>query len=533
MFWTDSEVNVIREQYRERIAADEPLIIRDEKTPSGRVHFGSMLGVALHGVVSEVLSEDRIGNIYRFEFNDFDPMDDLPADLSGRGFEQYMGQPLYTVPAPDDRAENFAAYYAEEFKDAITDLGFYPEFYNASDLYRRGDMNTVIRLALEHKDTIRSIYQRVSKSEKPADWYPLQVVCESCGKIGTTKVTHFDGKQVTYQCLPDLVSWATGCGREGTISPFDGRAKMPFKVEWAAKFAVLNVHVEGGGKDHATKGGTRDVANAIAREVFSQQPPHDIPYEFILVGGKKMSSSKGRGVSAREIVDMVPPEIARLALVGKKPSRQKNFDPHGDTIPVLFDTYDQMADKYFEGIDDDDARAFPLLHPPEDRETLMDYHRPRFSHIASLLQLPHVDLYEELGAIKGAQLTDVEKQEADYRAAYAQSWLDHYAPEEFKLHLYMDEPPITPDELTPQQREALARVRDYIAQQDSLDGQQLHTALHDIRKEMEIEPKAFFSALYLAFLGKESGPKAGWFLSVLERDLLLHRLAVLSRTVGT
>jgi lysyl-tRNA synthetase class 1 len=524
MFWADSEAQAIRKRFAETIRSDEPLIIRDEKTPSGRVHFGSMLGVALHGTLSEVLSEFNVGNIFKYEFNDFDPMDDLPADLRGQEFEQYMGQPLYTVPAPDGQADNFAAYYAEEFKDTITDLGFYPEFYNASDLYRSGEMNESIRTALKHKDTIRAIYKRVSKSEKPDDWYPLNVVCQSCGKIGTTKVTSFDGERVAYTCMPDLVTWAQGCGFQGNVSPFDGTAKMPFKVEWAAKFAVLDVHIEGGGKDHATKGGTRDVANAIAREVFSQQPPHDIPYEFILVGGKKMSSSKGRGVSAREIVDMVPPEIARLALVGKKPGRQKNFDPNGDTIPVLFDTYDQMADKYFGGVDDDDARTFPFLHPPEDRDGLEDYHRSRFSHIASLLQLPHIDLYEELGEIKGAPLTEIERQEADYRAEYARIWLDEYAPEEFKLWLYTDESPVARDDLTSEQQQALRRVHDYVVQHERLNGQELHTALHDIRKEMEMEPKVFFSALYLAFLGKESGPKAGWFLSVLDRDLLVSRL---------
>ena len=65
---------------------------------------------------------------------------------------------------------------------------------------------------------------------------------------------------------------------------------------------------------------------------------------------------------------------------------------------------------------------------------------------------------------------------------------------------------------------------EYIKSQKSLDGQELHTKLHDIRKETGINPEDFFSANYLSFLGKRSGPKAGWFLSVLDRDFLIKRL---------
>ena len=48
--------------------------------------------------------------------------------------------------------------------------------------------------------------------------------------------------------------------------------------------------------------------------------------------------------------------------------------------------------------------------------------------------------------------------------------------------------------------------------------------LHDIKKETEINPRDFFSAIYISFLGKNSGPKAGWFLSVLDKEFLEKRL---------
>src|SRR5271168_1044780 len=115
------------------------------------------------------------------------------------------------------------------------------------------------------------------------------------------------------RCVSDKVAWTKGCEFSGRVSPLGGKAKLPWKVEWPAKWKVNGVSVEGGGKDHSTKGGARDVANHISREVFNYEPPFDIPYEFFLVGGKKMSSSKGRGSSAKEISDLLPAKIFRLA----------------------------------------------------------------------------------------------------------------------------------------------------------------------------------------------------------------------------
>ena len=51
--------------------------------------------------------------------------------------------------------------------------------------------------------------------------------------------------------------------------------------------------IEPGGKDLSTAGGSRDRSDAIAREVFEREPPLNVPYEFLNLGGKKMSTLQG------------------------------------------------------------------------------------------------------------------------------------------------------------------------------------------------------------------------------------------------
>lgn len=522
MFWADKIADAFIAERKGVIDSKPSIVIRDEKTPSGRVHVGSMRGVAMHGTLSRVLAERGIANTFLYELNDFDAFDSVPSYLP-ESYREHLGKPLYAVPAPE-REGNFAEYFGGEFARVIEASGYAPQFYYSRDEYRAGKYNEVIRIALQNAEKIHNINREISGSAREDVRLPLMVVCEACGKVATTRATSFDGERVEYACDQEG-SGAKGCGHKGVVSPFDGNAKLPWKVEWAAKFKVFDVDLEGEGKDHATKGGAKHVANEIAKQVFDHTPPFDFWYEFFLVGGKKMSSSKGAGSSAQEVAELLPKHIFQLSLLGREPKRAINFEPDGDTIPILFDEYDKLAEKYGAGIEDDDTRLFALIHEESGIRTRF---LPRFSQIAFLVQMPHMNLIEEVEKIKGAPLTDEDKAEVEERALYARQWLERYAPERYVFQLQVDAVPDAAKDFSDAQKEALKRVLAVVREAETLDGQDLHTALHDIRKELEIEPKEFFGALYLSFLGKDSGPKVGWFLSVLDKAFLESRLEEVS-----
>ena len=237
MYWPDKLAAEIKEKYKDVIASKKPLIIRDEKTASGRVHVGSLRGVSIHGIVADVLEEEKIPYTYLFEINDFDPMDGLPVYLDEKIFTEYLGRPLCDVPSPSPEtnndpssqylpvAKNFAEYYAQEFTQVIKSIGFNPEIYRSSDLYKRGDYNHAIQLTLKNADKIREIYKRVSGSVKEGKWLPVNVVCEKCGKVSTTVAEDFTtgGKgeypEIVHYICRDL-DWTNGCGHKGSLSPY-------------------------------------------------------------------------------------------------------------------------------------------------------------------------------------------------------------------------------------------------------------------------------------------------------------------------
>jgi lysyl-tRNA synthetase class 1 len=515
-----------------------PQVVNDSKSPSGTVHVGSLRGVVLHDAIHRALRAAGHESRFLYGVDDMDAMDSQ-ALLTPDAVDRYMGAPLSRVPAPPgSSAASYARHFVGEiFFRTFEPLGIKPEFYWVSELYEQGRLDPYVRLALERADRVRDIYLRVSHVERVSTWLPIQVICESCGRIGTTSATDWNGETVAYRCLPDLVTWAKGCGHEGRVSPLGGRAKLPWNLEWAAKWGLLGVTIEGCGKDLATAGGSRDRSDAISREVFEVEPPRNVAYEFLNVGGKKMSTSRGQGAAAHTIAEVLPPEQLRFLFLRPRPSQVIDFDPEGDTIPRLFDEFDRIAAataghevKGELPADHERLFAYSLLGESPDVQGEASAFRPAFAHLALLLQIPGVDIEERMMAEKGSALTELERTVLAQRIASARAWLDSYAPERARLAVRRDAVPAEVAGLGADQRSFLAALAAAAEAEKPGSGDAWQALIFRIAGETvgesgePLPSGRAFGALYLAFLGRANGPRAGWLLASLEPAFVVERL---------
>jgi lysyl-tRNA synthetase class 1 len=358
------------------------------------------------------------------------------------------------------------------------------------------------------------------------------VICPNCGKVGTTIASDWDGETVAVHCRPDLVTWAVGCGWTGRLSPFGGAAKLPWNLEWAAQWSLFGVTIEPNGKDLATAGGSRDRSNAIAREVFDREPPINFPYEFLNLGGRKMSTSKGIGAAAHTIGSVIPPEQLRFLFARNRPESAIEFDPEGtDAIPRLFDEFDRLgaatAGREVKGelpSGFDSIFRYSLLDPAADVAAVAAAFRPAFGHLALLAQIPGVDVHERVAAEKGSPLDDAEAAEFEVRLSAVRRWLEAYAPERARIEIRRDALPPEVELLRPEQLGFL-RSLTKIAHGEALStGEQWQAAIFAVAAEHGLDAKAAFNALYFTFLGRPNGPRAGWLLASLERDFVIRRL---------
>jgi lysyl-tRNA synthetase, class I len=524
MFWADELAEGL----------DGAQVVNDSKTPSGTVHIGSLRGVVLHDAIHRALVEAGLPSRFQYGVDDLDPMD-AQALLTPDAVERYMGVPLAHVPAPEGSdAASYARYFVGElFMGTFRGLGIEPEIYWMSELYGNGSMDPYIRRALDGAAAVRRLYLEVSNVERAPGWLPLSVICEQCGRIGTTLATDWDGETVAYACRPDYVEWASGCGNSGRVAPFGGRAKLPFNVDWAAKWSLFDITVEGCGKDLATRGGSRDRSDAISREVFDREPPLNVPYEFLNVGGRKMSTSMGSGAAAHEMADLLPPELIRFLFLRHKPRKALDFDPYGDAIPGLFDEFDRLAAAtaglpYRGELPPDPERIFKASLVDADADPAIEARRfrPAFRHLTLLVQVPGVDVEARVAAEKGAPLDDAERAILEERVGVARAWLDDFAPDRYQVAVRDDLPTEQVAELTEVQRLFLADLASGVETEHPIGGDAWQDLIYRSGQARGTSSRDAFAAVYAALLGRSNGPRAGWLLASLDEAFVVERLRV-------
>ncbi|HTK03928.1 MAG TPA: lysine--tRNA ligase [Alphaproteobacteria bacterium] len=512
MHWVDKIVQDI-------VASNKfkPYWVDDMKTPSGYAHVGSLMGPIIHSIIFRALKDEGCEANFTFVVNDFDHCDGLSEDLK-QEYSKYLGMSLKMIPSPDPNFKTMADMFAHDFVSSIQSFGVEAKILSSWDMYHEGKFDEVIKLALDNSEKIQDIYKRVSGSDKKSQgWLPFQAICQNCKKLGTTRAFAWDGKEVSYKCEPNMVEWAEGCGHEGKVSPFGGlHGKLPWKVDWAAHWAVLGVTIEGAGKDHGSAGGSYDIAMEICKEVFKTAKPYRLPYEFILIGGKKMSSSKGLGLKAHDLINILPPELGRFLFANGGIKSQTNFDPMGTmAIPDLFDKYDEAWKE--------NSRSYVLSQISKIPEKEKGLFIPRFRDVANYLSqgLTDKEVLEKMTQIKNGKIDDSEVAVLEERIKYAKIWLEKYAPDEFRFDMAED----MPDEakkLTAEQKNYLKQVKKLF--DNDIDAEQLQIDLYELSKELKIPTKDAFAAIYLSFIGKTHGPKAGSFLANLGREKVMERI---------
>jgi len=508
MIWADREAKRLKERNLPLEWAD------DMKTPSGRIHVGSLRGVIVHDLIYKALKDIGVNTKFSYVFNDMDPMDGMPAYLDKNKWGKYMGQPLYKIPSPEPGFKSFADYFAQEFIQVFNSINCHPQIIWSSELHRAGKMNEVIKLILDKADAVREIYKKVVKKERGPNWYPYNPICEKCGKIGTTSVFKWDGKYVYYRCEPKMVEWAEGCGHEGKVEPINENGKLVWKLDWPAHWKVIGITIESSGKDHMSAGGSYDMGIHFCKEILGTVAPDALGgYEWFTIGGKKMSSSKGIGSSAKEVSQILPPDVFRFMQVRTPIKTHLDFNPFGDTIPNLFDDYDRCLNSYFLKIEN---------NLPKDKagEVTADYARiielsevkplpkkrlyvPRFRTIANLLKAKNNNLPSFFETQKKEKLSTDEKVILEERIKYAKIYLEKYGQEKVDLS---NNKTFSPSEI--QKKFALQLINQLECLKNKDDKNEVQQAVFESIKLSNIQPREAFAVFYQTLIDKPFGPKA-------------------------
>jgi lysyl-tRNA synthetase class 1 len=541
-------IHWIRDVTEEVLKRDASVfLISTGKSPSGSIHIGIMREIIIADVIKRELI--RTGNDARtmFVVDDYDPVRSFPASVS-LDLKDWVGIPYSDVVDEFGCCDSFGAHYANELIETFDTFGVNPEIIWTSKLYETPEMQDAVRICLKHTEVIRDIMieyvandfneeQKEQYIESMKNWYPASVVCPKCGHLQAGAKGAITPNRITsYNPESDTVSFeCQACGHSDEVTLDKLRVKLVWRVDWPTKWHVLNVTCEPAGKDHSVKGGSYDTGLEVSRRVFDWPGPVKVPYEWVRIGGRDMSTSEGIVFTPRVWLSTAPPELYRYLLLKTDLTRAINIQP--ERIPDMIDEYERFERVYY-GVEDADAtkrELAQLVYPLCLSGDLSPEYIPKlpfkFATVISQLTdiLGHkVTLEKCEQALKKQYGLEEVPQEAkaliEPRLERALYWVREYGSERDRIEIAEEVPQDVLSTLTDSDREFLAKVVELL-QQDDLDEDSLQSAIFEAARGVGIKDRRAFVVIYRILISRKSGPRLAPFITTLGRGWVADRIA--------
>ncbi|MFW9959625.1 MAG: lysine--tRNA ligase [Candidatus Thorarchaeota archaeon] len=516
------------------------------KSMSGSVHIGFMKEIIIADVIKRELR--KLGKKARTVFisDDYDPIRAFPPSVT-LSPDEYMGVPYSDAPDPYGCCESLGAHWTNELVESFPEFGADPEVVLQSKLYETKEMLTAVRICLKHTETIREILieyvardfdekQRAEYIESMKTWYPASVICPECGRLQSGGKGSIVPNRVTlYNQETDEVSFKCAhCGHSETAKFDKLRLKLSWRVDWPAKWYVMNTTCEPAGKDHAVKGGSYDTGLEISQRVFGWSGPVKVPFEWVRLGGRDMGTSKAVVFTPRSWLNIASPELFRYMILRIDPEKANNIQT--DLIPELTDIYESFEQTFFkpQDVDIEKQELTKVLYPLTVVEPVSDEYVPKlsFKFAALTSQLKGI-LSEDLilercyNVLKKqhniSEIPQKAKALIPIRLSRAYNWAREYGSEQDII----DVPKVVPKDvistISKDDRRFLSKFVEML-EHETLDDDDMQASIFNIAKEVGIKPKRAFLLLYRILLSKNSGPRLGPFLNLLGSEWVLERI---------
>ncbi len=515
--WYDKAARELIE--RERRLGRSLDLIRSESGlgASGFPHIGS-LGDALRSCAIALAVEAQGYRAESIAFSDdMDGLRKVPAGLP-RSLEKWLGVPVTSIPDPFKCHESYGEHMSSLLLDALDRCGAEYTYMSARDVYRRGVLNEQIHRILEEAERAGRIIEEEIGQEKYKKSLPYFPICAQCGRIYTTRAYKYLPKEgkVLYVCEGMEVKgrFLEGCGYQGEADVFAGEGKLSWKVEFAARWAALDIRFEAYGKDIADSVRVND---RICREILGYEPPMHVRYEMFLdKSGRKISKSAGNVFTPQVWFRYGSPQ-SLILLILKRFVGTRAISVMD--IPRYMDEFDELEDIYFgrRQVADERERAKLtglykycwMLRPPEEPGLHAPYNL--MTYLARIAPKGREESFiremlRKYGYLKGPSPRDLEE-----RIRYALNWVRDF--EEIGEREVSLEPP---------EVSAIRGLIEFL--RGEVSGEEIQGAIFRIARENGLQPRKLFKRLYQILLGIDRGPRLGPYILAMGKENVIEAL---------
>ncbi len=500
-------------------------VIASGITPSGEFHIGHLREILTADIISRACKSRGMNVEFVFIVDSADPLRKV-YDFLDPAYESYIGHQLGRIPAPDadgkpgDGSTSYTEHFLGPFLNALSQIGVTPTVVDNLQCYNDGNFAEAAKLVCDNVDNIREIIERVSGRELAADWFPYNPL----GSDGS-----MDGVTVTGYEWPN-VHWVDGVGGEGSADIRTAEGKLPWRLDWPARWGFHGISCEPFGKDHGAAGGSYDTGREVAL-LLGNEPPMPLTYEWIsLKGVGAMSSSTGVSIGPLEALRLVPPEILRYLIARNKPNRHIDFDTGASLIeladeyqrrltapPPSAEEYGEMSRRQKVALEDIAAQ---LLYSRIREEDEGDTGRTvSFRHLGMLAQVRANDA-DVWGCLVGSgHIGSADDPPADLadRLFRMRAWIgsEHF-PEEFRLNIQSKPTSDALQNIDSDSIPYLSNLRDALAD-CKWDEVAIHDQICNEAKNIEMRLSDAFKILYWLILDDARGPKLASIIAQMDR----------------
>ncbi|MHA1638386.1 MAG: lysine--tRNA ligase [Candidatus Thorarchaeota archaeon] len=516
------------------------------KSPSGSIHIGIMRELIITDVIKRELLKKGKNARTMFVVDDYDPIRSFPPSVS-LSIDEWSGIPYSDIPDEFGCCESFGAHWANELVDTFSEFGVDHEVVYTSKIYEKPEMLEAVRTCLKQTETIREIMieyvakdfndeQKEQYIKSMENWFPASVVCPKCGRlqagikgsIAPNRITSYNPKsdEITFDCL--------ACGHHGIHKLTEVRVKLTWRMDWPAKWHVFQVSCEPAGKDHAVKGGSYDTGLEVSRRVFQWSGPVKVPYEWVRIGGRDMSTSSGIVFNPKTWLSIAPPELYRYILLKSDLNRAINIQP--EKIPDMVDEYDRFERTFYgiEEVDDERMNLVKIVYPLSTAKEVSKEYIPKlpfkFAVVTSQLEdlLGSEIILERCRQVlkKQYNLDEVPQVVMDLvptRLERARNWVKMFGTQRDLVEI----PDKVPEEilktLTDTDRKFLSEIIG-VLRESELDDDAIQSAVFEKARLVDLKDKRAFIVLYRILISRKSGPRLGSFLNLLGLDWVANRI---------
>jgi len=474
---------------------------------SGIPHVGSLGdAVRAHGIRLALKDSGYRSELIAFS-DDLDGLRKVPAGFPD-WLEDHIAKPVSDIPDPFDCHTSYGAHMSSVLTDALDRCEIPYTFKSGTETYREGTLIEQIDRILEHSKEIGQQIALMSGQKKYEDVLPYFPICEGCGRLYVAEAYEYksEERKVLYRCKGTKIQDRNlrGCNYEGEISIADGRGKLSWKAEFAARWSALDIRFEAYGKDIADSVRINDW---IADNILDHPHPSHAKYEMFLdKSGKKISKSKGNVFTPQTWLRYGTKE-SLLLLMFKRIAGTRTISPVD--IPVYMDEYDKLENIYFgrlKGEKSDEMKLVKLrglyeyinsLDPPK----APNAHVPYQMLVQLTSYAPQDSIVEYVEKKLLAYNTISEPNESlKNKIMLASDWAKDYTALVSSNKVKVSSEGIR----------ALTALATFLPGQS--DPNAIQTEIFEIARRNDLLPKEFFSLLYLMLLGVERGPRLGPYL---------------------